>query len=454
MSTGRVDGEGAGLEVSRGGAGDRGRRGCASFDVTCSGPGDERGAQPTLQGSRGCEAGTAPSIPLQLRRSLQMLWSTGIEERGLGLSFRALLVVLLLPIGQAFGQGSARDDSGAPDTVDCAAAPRPLSRPPYGSDDLLDAVGVGLDVEIVDVLAIEETNGSFTADLVISAVWEDPRLLDRRWASWIEKCPLGRGSIWEPPIQFPNGYDIDGAAIVPLEVVEGALLRYRDRVRATFTQKFDLHDFPFDQQSFEILLIAPQQGDRIRLDLTLALRGDGDFTSTGWEFSDPRVAALAAPGSPRDRDAVKGSGPPDTLSMSARTPALVQVLKFGGRRQAAFYLWRIALPLCLIVCMSWSAFWISAEDLNTQLAVSSASVLSLIAFQISFADVMPQVPYLTRLDKLTLVSTILVFAGMAESVATSWLARHGRSSLADRIDLACRLVSPSALLWTVLALWP
>jgi len=105
-------------------------------------------------------------------------------------------------------------------------------------------------------------------------------------------------------------------------------------------------------------------------------------------------------------------------------------------------LWRVVVPLCLIVFMSWTVFWIEPSRLDAQLEVSCAAVITLIAFELSLAYVLPQVPYLTSLDVFVLGASLMVFAALGECVWTSSLAERGRREGAIRLDWHARWSFP------------
>ena len=65
--------------------------------------------------------------------------------------------------------------------------------------------------------------------------------------------------------------------------------------------------------------------------------------------------------------------------------------------------------------------------------------------QRAFVELLPRISYLTRADRFTLSSLILVFLALAEAVATSALSRHGRAEAGNRLDRYSRVAFPAAL---------
>ena len=88
--------------------------------------------------------------------------------------------------------------------------------------------------------------------------------------------------------------------------------------------------------------------------------------------------------------------------------------------------------------MAWTVFWVDPENVGPQLGISTASVLTLIAFQFSLVRMLPRVSYLTRIDLFLLGATVLVFLALGGSVLTSKFARAGELAKAQKIDRHAR----------------
>jgi len=111
-----------------------------------------------------------------------------------------------------------------------------------------------------------------------------------------------------------------------------------------------------------------------------------------------------------------------------------------AKRQSVFFVTKVIVPLCLIVFMAGTVFWVDPENIGPQLGISTASVLTLIAFQFSLVRMLPPVSYLTRIDEFMLGATILVFMALAEAIYTSRITKDGRLEDARRTDAWARAV--------------
>ena len=75
-------------------------------------------------------------------------------------------------------------------------------------------------------------------------------------------------------------------------------------------------------------------------------------------------------------------------------------------RNSAHYLFKIIIPVFLILCVAWSVLWIPTYKLDARLTTSIVALLSLIAYNFVFEGDIPKLDYLTDLDKFILLSYI------------------------------------------------
>jgi len=127
-------------------------------------------------------------------------------------------------------------------------------------------------------------------------------------------------------------------------------------------------------------------------------------------------------------------------------------LVISTQRIATYYLWKVMLPLCLIVVMPWAVFWINPARFGPQIGLSATSMLTLIAFMFATTNMVPKLGYFTTLDLFVVGSTVLVFLALVESLATSYVVSIDREDLGLRIDRGSRLVFPAVAALAALAL--
>ena len=304
-----------------------------------------------------------------------------------------------------------------------------LSRP--------DAGGPPTDLEVrlllVDLAAIDSAEQTFSASVFLEVHWKDERLAHdgpgERFYDY--------GEIWAPQFQIVNQRRLTLTLPQRLAVAPDGDVSYRQRYWGSFSQPLDLHDFPYDRQSFRVLLVPLlpniKPGD-------VALVQDDELPS----------AITDEPSIPDWKVESWSSGPVSFNPGGVRKVDTAFELTFETSRHSSYYLFKVILPLLLIVAMSWVVFWIDPTDLGPQLSVSVTSMLTLIAYRFAVGNEMPKVGYLTRMDLFFLGSTLVVFATLIEAVTTGVMAKRGRAEEARRIDRVARVLFPSIAVAIVL----
>jgi hypothetical protein len=206
-------------------------------------------------------------------------------------------------------------------------------------------------------------------------------------------------------------------------------VQYTQRFYGTLTARLDLRDFPFDKNVIEIEFVsAGHTTDEVELVVDESVTGrTSDFSLV---------------------DAAVGQGEVTTGSFyfapsNTNMPKLTY--QFDVQRYTAYYLWKILLPLTIIVFMSWLVFWIDPKQFGPQVGLSATAVLTLIAYRFLLGSLVPRISYLTRLDVFIMGATVLVFLGMVEAVASARIAQTSEQQ-ARRLDRLSRVVFPLAFL--------
>ena len=75
-------------------------------------------------------------------------------------------------------------------------------------------------------------------------------------------------------------------------------------------------------------------------------------------------------------------------------------------RNSAHYVYKIIIPVFLILSVAWFVLWIPTHHLESRLTTSIVALLALIAYNFVFSDDIPKLDYLTALDKYILLSYI------------------------------------------------
>jgi len=156
---------------------------------------------------------------------------------------------------------------------------------------------------------------------------------------------------------------------------------------AIFKGNYNFQAFPFDSQYLDYNLIVaangfdifpyPSSNDSLK-------RGYGN-TSGEWsksQFFDYRYNIV--------------------VEQDYYNPVLTLITKF--ERNSFYYIFKIFLPILIILFVSWAVFWIKPKDVESRLTVSVVCLLSLIAYTFIIDENIPKLSYLTIMDYTILVS--------------------------------------------------
>lgn len=295
-----------------------------------------------------------------------------------------------------------------------------------------EPVEVGVGVYLIDLLDIDDTDETFTVDGILSLNWKDPRLSEKSLGYSLEECNIHIESIWYPDMQAINVVDSRGIQNGLVEIRNDGEIFFRQRYKGVFYNQFNLKDFPFDTQTLSIDLAPLEDNDSIKLIYNKDTTELGNrFKRQDWQLGDLEVST-------------------NKYYIGSLGQYISKIdFSFEAVRNKGYYFWNIILPVSLIALMAWCVFWIDPAQLAAQTALATAAVFTLVAFRFTISGLLPKVSYLTRMDTFIILSTMLVFFALGESIVTSYVSRKGNEVLALKIDKVMRVLY--LLLFAVIA---
>ncbi len=282
-------------------------------------------------------------------------------------------------------------------------------------------------VYIVDIIEVNDVERTITLDYVWLQVWSDPRLADDAYESAISKSDLSIDDIWNPHLSRVNLRE-SAAQEAILKIDGKGNVVYRLRFIDTFTAPLDLKRFPFDRQMLRLQFLSSVYGpDELEIQWNDERSGNLDtFSLPGWSFNgwNREITTL-------------------TLKNMDNSMQGFDV-QLDLSRRSGFYVWKVFVPLSFIVFMAWTVFCIDPANFSGQIAISTSSVITLIAFQLSLTELLPNISYLTEIDLFVLASSFLVFVALGEAILTARLAKIGKPNQSLAIDKWMRILYPIA----------
>lgn len=281
-----------------------------------------------------------------------------------------------------------------------------------------------LRVYVNDVISIHDVDQSFTADVVFRAEWYDPRLRHSQQVP----CKAGLDQIWTPVLQLLNRRAVERMHEPELSVSPDGSIVFRVRSLGEFSFRADLSNFPFDEQELSFKVVSTYGPEDVRLISRPEMLEMGEQLSiSNWNIS------------------LQGSRS-SVQYISAIDKQLERIdIVMRAERLAGYYTWQQLLPLLLVVMMTWVTFWIPQEFVPPRVGLAATSMLTLIAYRFAMSSVLPPIAYLTRLDVFMIGASVLVFAGLAATVAVSYFAHNNNMAMADTVNRSARWLSPLLL---------
>ena len=295
---------------------------------------------------------------------------------------------------------------------------------------------VELGLFLVDITALDERNEIYTAEFDVIARWQHPRAaftpapgeeVPRLFVGPAAETYLD--STWNPELFAVNrarpATDIRPRVYVHPDGTVVLRVRFQNDLRA----RMDFRKFPFDKQALPVIVESLEHDvDEVRIVPNTGFSGfDETFEIPEWSVADLTVE--------------------ESHHLRPQEGQEYDRLTFNVHleRNSGYYLWKIMLPIMVIVMISWIVFWMSEEMLGRRAGISATGMLTVIAYQFVVGGFLPRLPYQTTLDWFMLVSLMVIAATMFVNLLGSRSQPERRTA----IDKSCRIAFPAVYYATV-----
>ena len=287
---------------------------------------------------------------------------------------------------------------------------------------------VQVGIYVINVEEVNSAKQSYKATVALDMKWNDPKLIctAEKDKDKIRKFDIEQ--IWNPSMVIINEERIVKQFQYKAWVDCLGNVQYTEIIYGDFVTIANIKEFPFDQRHLGIELVSTEfETKELQFVNDKSITGrDEHFSVTDWNVGEIPVAESAA-----------YYFKPGNRELSSF------VYNLTAKRNYNFFVWKIILPLIIIVVMSWAVFWIPPSQLGPQIGLSVTSMLTLIAYRFAIGHVVPNVAYLTRFDKFVFGSTLLVFLALVEAMVSGSLSYAKKEELADSIDWYARFIFPA-----------
>jgi hypothetical protein len=287
----------------------------------------------------------------------------------------------------------------------CLAGAQGQSLPP-GERPVPVAAGFFL----LNLSSVAERSETFEADLYLTFRWRDSRVAfaGSEPRMYLEDAAVDQlGRMWWPQVELVNTAepDITNRA---LALHPDGTVQYTMGLSSSFRANLNLRRFPFDQQRLDVrvqsfLWTAEQMvfvSDREHIGFNPESTFEGlEVTQVGGEVRRSDLAGWGVAFSEFD--------------------AWIEVDRHWG-----FFLWTVFAPVTLIFLISCTVFLVHIENFQDRVAISLAALLACIATQFAMSFNLPQISYLTVIDKVFLVTYFCIAVGVAASTYEGAFLKH------------------------------
>ena len=170
---------------------------------------------------------------------------------------------------------------------------------------------------------------------------------------------------------------------------------YKSKGEYNFKTDFKLHSFPFDRQKIKIFAYQ----SRYNL---------GEYQASVSDWTKRRLISFA-----NKENAIQGW---NIVNHSANYKVYKDPnsqfyndgveLVLTIERKSSYYIFKVILPIVLILMVCWSAVWIDPKEIESRLTITIVCLLSLIAYNFVIDSDMPKLEYLTIMDYIILISYV------------------------------------------------
>jgi hypothetical protein len=319
-----------------------------------------------------------------------------------------------------------------------SGAAKPLSQTVLLSPPTTETpIEVRIGFQLFDVVQIDETTETFEFSGILTVQWKDERqAFDPSTEGVPEKFYQGSfqfneiATSWYPEVSLLNSVGTFEKGEPLLRVLPDGTSILVTPINATAKSELKLRKYPFDSQNLRIYFGIPgfSEAEVIMNPLTMPSLDNNDLRIPQWTVLETR--------------AMSDSILPTSPGSSGRTS--VFIFELDVKRQAAFIMRLVVLPLFLVVVLSWSVFWMDRASVGDRMSVSFVGLLTAVAYQIVLGDILPHISYLTPVNVFVSISFVIMCASIVVNLIVGELNRENRATAADALDNRCKIAFPIA----------
>ncbi|QGK74468.1 hypothetical protein [Flavobacterium sp. SLB02] len=193
-------------------------------------------------------------------------------------------------------------------------------------------------------------------------------------------------------------------------------LIYNERFHGRFTSVMDFHKYPHDKQCFTIQLesFSMEKEDLIFTNPQLFPKKLDPSYMEEWNILGQRdyVNKMVY----------------NHLSASKKGEEFSRCnFEIYAQRKIEYYIWKIILPIAILVVASWLVFWV--KDFANQLNISFTLMLTMVTFNFFTSSLLPTLPYNTFIELVIISGYISIFLTLIAIIFNYAYSKNDRTTL-------------------------
>jgi|GEM_PF-616846 len=301
----------------------------------------------------------------------------------------------------------------------------------YGQAILREPTIIQIGIDVEQITDINQLSENYQIVGILRAQWEDrSQAFDAADCRCSEKIFNDRALLslfsnnlidW-PEFEFINEQLSRIIQNRMLVIRSDGLMSYQEQFDVVLqAPEFDFRAFPFDEQHFW-------------------LRIETDYPDSVYQFVLHENPAFNRFGNNLGEEEWTIFDEDRSVSTYPDTEKSVYSLDFWLKRHLNFYIYRILIPLALIMLIGWAIFFIKNYD--SRISASSGNLLIFIAFNFTIAGDLPRLGYLTFLDVVLFICFLITVFVFGINIYLRRLYVDEHTTMINRIDHAMIVLYP------------